>query len=338
MIKKIFLLSILFLAYMNLAKTVYIIPGWQGMRLFDITDPWQNGDDQRLSTYQLKQTLEQYGFQVKQADSLQNLDDFFCLITLDIPFDQLETLQQYPLHRKFLFLMEPPTIKPNDYNPFYHSLFYDRIYTWHDGLVDNKKYFKFYYPHMFDMIPDIVPFEYKMLCTMIACNKGSSHPDQLYSARYDAVSFFEQFHPDDFDLYGRWWPSSLKSYRGSVVRKVDVLKNYKFCICYENIKNIPGYITEKIFDCFRAGCVPIYWGAPNVTDYIPSNCFIARESFASNDELYQFLATMNKETYEEYIANIQQFLKGPQAHLYSVDHFVSIVVDLVFSLTENNEQ
>ena len=52
-------------------------------------------------------------------------------------------------------------------------------------------------------------------------------------------------------------------------------KNISFAICYENARDIPGYITEKIFDCFFAGCVPIYWGgAPNVTDHIPANTFI----------------------------------------------------------------
>jgi hypothetical protein len=39
--------------------------------------------------------------------------------------------------------------------------------------------------------------------------------------------------------------------------KKNTLEKYKFSICYENARDIPGYITEKIFDCFFAGCVPI---------------------------------------------------------------------------------
>ena len=47
-------------------------------------------------------------------------------------------------------------------------------------------------------------------------------------------------------------------------------------------------VSEKIFDCFAAGNVPIYWGASNVTDYIPEDCFIDMRSFSSFEELYQF--------------------------------------------------
>ncbi|MCL1721757.1 glycosyltransferase family 10, partial [Vibrio parahaemolyticus] len=52
-----------------------------------------------------------------------------------------------------------------------------------------------------------------------------------------------------------------KSYKGSVESKTHTLKNYKFCICFENAQMIEGYITEKIFDCFFSATVPIYWGA-----------------------------------------------------------------------------
>lgn len=31
------------------------------------------------------------------------------------------------------------------------------------------------------------------------------------------------------------------------------------------------YVTEKVYDAFVAGCVPIYWGAPNIHDFIPHN-------------------------------------------------------------------
>lgn len=37
------------------------------------------------------------------------------------------------------------------------------------------------------------------------------------------------------------------------------LKNYKFNICFENGSS-PGYITEKLFQAYAGGCIPIYWG------------------------------------------------------------------------------
>uniref|UniRef100_A0A6C0LA51 Uncharacterized protein n=1 Tax=viral metagenome TaxID=1070528 RepID=A0A6C0LA51_9ZZZZ len=63
---------------------------------------------------------------------------------------------------------------------------------------------------------------------------------------------------------------------GGERRKVDFLRQYKFCIAYENEAS-PGYITEKILHAKAAGCVPIYWGAPNLdVDFDVEGCIDAR--------------------------------------------------------------
>jgi hypothetical protein len=46
------------------------------------------------------------------------------------------------------------------------------------------------------------------------------------------------------------------SYKGKIDSKKDTLEKYKFSICYENARDTPGYITEKIFDCFFAANSP----------------------------------------------------------------------------------
>ena len=43
--------------------------------------------------------------------------------------------------------------------------------------------------------------------------------------------------------------------------KVDLLKNFTFNIAFENLVQT-GYVTEKLFEALLAGCIPIYWGAP----------------------------------------------------------------------------
>lgn len=86
-----------------------------------------------------------------------------------------------------------------------------------------------------------------------------------------------------------WDKKEFENAMGTVESKAITLAKYKFCICYENMRDVKGYITEKIFDCFMAGCVPIYWGASNITDYIPADCFIDRRTFTSMEELYVFM-------------------------------------------------
>lgn len=48
--------------------------------------------------------------------------------------------------------------------------------------------------------------------------------------------------------------------------KKETYKKYKFTICYENVKGIPG-------------CIPIYRSAPNITTHIPADTFIDRRKF-----------------------------------------------------------
>lgn len=91
--------------------------------------------------------------------------------------------------------------------------------------------------------------------------------------------------------------------------------------------NIEGYISEKILHCFKVGCVPVYWGASNVTDYIPENCFIDRRKFSSELELYNFLKDMSQSKYEEYIKNIRLFTQSPSINLYSWNTFINTFVN-----------
>lgn len=45
-------------------------------------------------------------------------------------------------------------------------------------------------------------------------------------------------------------------------QKIDYLRQFQFSICPEN-SNSYGYVTEKVFEAFKARTVPIYWGSNN---------------------------------------------------------------------------
>lgn len=146
--------------------------------------------------------------------------------------------------------------------------------------------------------------------------------NELYSQRLLAIDFFETHHPEAFEFYGRGWDSNEHPlYKGAPEDKNAVLKNYRFSICYENMTNIQGYITEKIFDSFCCGCIPVYWGATNITDYIPKDCFLDRRDFASLEALYQRMKTMSEEEYRGYLTRIQMFLKSEAAQRFSLESF-----------------
>ena len=310
-------------------KIIYVAPGYAG-DIFAVDNPIYNRDNCLEPFTMLRSELERKGYELRQTHTLTALDDFEYLIVFDIFPEQIHLYAQYPKEKLILLLWEPPSVLINSYNPAYHQYF-SKIYTWNDDLVDNKKYFKLYHPALNQMIEDRPSFDEKKLCTLICCNKRSPHPQELYTERLNLITFFETCHAQDFDLYGKWWPDTCKVYKGEVDRKVDYLKLYKFAFAYENVKGVPGYVTEKIFDCFHAGCVPVYLGAPNVDQYIPKNCYISREDFESDETLYQFLKNMNASDYQQYLGNIQSFLKSSEAKIHSREHFVATIMSNVFT-------
>lgn len=235
--------------------------------------------------------------------------------------------------KNILFYFESPIVNPFNHIKCIHKLF-SRVYTWNDRLVDNKKYFKFYIPKT-NSRSGIKPktFQSRKFLALVNANKTvplifrllSPFKSDLYRERVKSIAFFEKAIADEFNLHGKGWNKArkfsvrdnlfgfktFKSYKGGFKNKLELLSDYKFCICFENT-SADGYITEKIFDCFKAGCVPIYLGAPNIKKYIPEDCFIDFRDFRDYGELLEFLKSIKEEKYNEYITNANEFLTSKQ--------------------------
>jgi len=70
---------------------------------------------------------------------------------------------------------------------------------------------------------------------------------------------------------------------GGELKKHNFLKNYKFCLSYENASS-QGYTTEKLLHAKAAGCIPIYWGDPKVERDFDTKGFIdARRCITPED-------------------------------------------------------
>jgi len=255
------------------------------------------------------------------------VEDDVCKIVFhntNVRYSRNLMLQKLPKEKLVLFMWEPPNAVPKMYSKNLHAKF-GRVYTWDDSLVDNEKYFKFNYPALRSMIDGVVPFEEKKLCTLVASKIRPKYENSLYGERLKAIEYFENAGEEGFEFYGKGWEGCpFKSYRGRVADKTAAVKNYRFSICYENTAGLKGYITEKIFDCFAAGNVPVYWGAGNIADYVPKECFIDRRDFATMEELHAYLKNMSKEEYEGYIARIREFLLSEKAQAFSAAQFCKV--------------
>ncbi|MBS0625302.1 MAG: hypothetical protein JSS32_04560 [Verrucomicrobia bacterium] len=253
------------------------------------------------------------------------------IVFFDLPDDHHVhfDLRRLPKDKLILFHWEPPNVIRKMYRPEVMKLF-SRVYTWNDDLVDNIRFFKLYYPVLKPMIEEVVPFEEKKLCVLVATYIKNPSKTSLYKERCNAARFFEYVGEEGFSLYGKQWNSEeYPSYRGPIDDKIETIKNYRFSICYENSKGLRGYVTEKIFDCFAAGNVPIYWGAENITDYVPADCFIDRRKFSSMAELYDFIKSMGEEEYEGYLSRIRAYLKSDKAQMFSMKRFEKLFCEAV---------
>lgn len=61
---------------------------------------------------------------------------------------------------------------------------------------------------------------------------------------------------------GKWKNTTDELWTKFKNNKDEYLRNFKFNICAENM-NAPYYVSEKLFDAFDAGTIPVYIGANN---------------------------------------------------------------------------
>ena len=93
-------------------------------------------------------------------------------------------------------------------------------------------------------------------------------------------------------LHNKDWPRGISRYD-----KIGLLERYKVYIAAENSID-KDYVSEKVYEGLVASAVPIYLGAPNVEEYIPSNsAIIAQTNFTEND--ISILATVVKKVFTD---------------------------------------
>lgn len=80
---------------------------------------------------------------------------------------------------------------------------------------------------------------------------------------------------------------------------IKFFNNHKFTVCFENSTE-KNYLTEKLYNAFISGSVPIYWGCPNVYDYFNKDAFInvTEDNFNEAIEKIKYLDN-NEEAYNE---------------------------------------
>ena len=261
---------------------------------------------------------------------------------------------------KFAILTECEYIHPNNSNINLLKS-YNHIFSWDPVLVNLGLATKIQIAHP---LGKGVVDGYRnrdQLLVLFGSNRSLRgwHPKKnLYSERVRSIKWFEQNALEDFDLYGKKWNLSarkatrigaiihsiekkipfkkkpFRSWKGEILNKQEILYKSRFSIVYENIQGVKGYITEKIFDAFVSGNVPVYWGAPDICDYIPKECFIDRREFQNHEKLYEYLKHMPESHYLNYQESIKDFLEN-KSEDFSCNKSSSIISSKIIDVIKN---
>ena len=229
---------------------------------------------------------------------------------------------------------------------------------------EGLRFEKFHIPYAYDRIIEqlwsrpktkfLTLLNYNRLC------RRTWH--ELYTERLRALEYFSRF--DEIDLFGMGWdkppyrvgdtwiPATLtfmhrylrehvpflrmhpyqdvirKVWRGVAKSKYEAQSDYTFTICYENME-LEGWLNENIFDCFLVGTIPIYLGPPDVTTYVPAECFIDKRQFATYAELRRFLKAMGPAEMQRYRENARDYLSSAMFQPFRKEAFVDIFVRAV---------
>jgi len=140
---------------------------------------------------------------------------------------------------------------------------------------------------------------------------GKSYPMRLH-----AIEFLSKINK--VDVFG-------DSVRNKVKVPADVAKNYRYILCFEN-DVYPGYITEKPFEAYLAGAVPLYYGL-DVEGYINPKAVINLIDFDGFESWIDYIKGIENST-TKYKRVYEQPLLRKRPELSSIINLIRKILEV----------
>ena len=158
---------------------IWVDTPYLGNKIFSEGDTYLNRDDCLRPYIELKNELKLNSIDLKTQD-LRITDPEFIIFNDISPLNVLKSLNGI---KKFLIIFESEIIKPQNWNLKLHKYF-EKIFTWNDDIIDNKKYFKINFANNFIFPESFKSFSDRSIFSLIiAGNKMVMHEKELYSER-----------------------------------------------------------------------------------------------------------------------------------------------------------
>jgi alpha(1,3/1,4) fucosyltransferase len=245
--------------------------------------------------------------------------------------------------RKILVRQEPKMVLPNNYNSKKLANF-DLIID--VGVPKENSPENVNWPQSISLgISDQATKE-TTKAILINSNLLSFAIDEMYSLRRTIA-----YNSDQIDLYGYGWNCGTKSsirallielrkfiwkpqnikvkglryffrnqtnYKGSVENKINTMEKYRIAVVIENSLS---YVSEKIFDSFSAGCIPVYVGPDLRKCKIPNNLYI--QAKPSEESIMRAIEVAQGMDYAKWFTELEKWLRSEECRTeWSDDSFI----------------
>jgi len=123
------------------------------------------------------------------------------------------------------------------------------------------------------------------------------------------------------------------NYKGPVESKIQAMSTYRVALVVENSQE---YMSEKLFDSFIGGCIPIYLGA-NLTDFdIPRDLYVRANP--NLDSISDAIAHALEMDYDSWLERLNRFLSSQQVveRWDEEESTLRILRSAIFGITRNN--
>lgn len=120
--------------------------------------------------------------------------------------------------------------------------------------------------------------DYNFCSVVISHNNNAKHTwlesNKNYCKQYnkslvnERINFYNYLYSKNNDII-----TGGLMFNKFITNKYNLLNKSIFNLCFENCI-YDDYITEKIFDSYYCGCIPIYCGSPNIDTIFNKNTFI----------------------------------------------------------------
>lgn len=299
----------------------------------------------------LEEELRKHGIQLHHARDYDEQQH-----SVFVAFNDTPTVRRRlaGISRRYLLVLEPPCLHIRPWlDARRMAQWYTEAYYCYDlsrngplGSVKNwsERFGLLDFPNgQSPLAPEQCRGKRQGLITLIASNRRSPYPlpDVLYRTRRNLIL---AFRPEEGHVYGRGWtrrdgPTALGFQLGGAVRrtelhfqgqatsKTDVYRRYEFALTVENM-SLPSYVSEKIFSALACRTIPVYLGAPDITNFVPGDCFVDVRDFEAPGDLVEFLRAESKESISERRHRIDQFVSSDGFRRFSMHSFARNISNL----------